>query len=756
MSVAVGMKPENLSIGSLLADRVPFSVPLYQRAYSWEREEIEDFIDDITVLLKQRLLDPDAPTSHFFGGMVSVHRIVSGSKTGGMYEVVDGQQRLATFVLTVALIVRSYKKIAKQAAREEDSQTEKQAKSSFDVDTFKYLRYNTVDEAGNKLEPLRLTLSKADAAYFERAVDGRPPMPERDSHKRIRDALRRLERGLLQPIVDDADLPARSKWQKVQALLSSITEDCNLIHIVSGDRNEAYRLFAILNDRGQRLGVGDLLRTVSLELLERHPALQQQAEADWDAILSVSTNDVDDFLRSYYASVIGERASKRELFDQFRKHFFDFRVPIGFDDARTTAEAVERLKTESQAYQRISEGVWPYEPAQASEWQRDRLWRLVKVLRREICVPLLMSVYRVLDERRFVHVVQMLEHFDFRYLVAGGHAGSLGDKYYSQAKLIRDQGPSYDLTSLRSAAEELVARVAPDAVFAVNLVERLKYSTRSGSNALLRHFLTTVDDYSGWIDGGAKGPPATDQLFKWSFGLIEVEHVYPQNSPNRDPEMEDVKHDLGNLTFWAPNDNKVASNAPFDVKRVKYADSRVLLNRQIALYEEWGPKQVVERRRRLVEAAQKIYALSANSTRADDAPGPASWLVYQAEKSVYEDIEGASYHYPNHIANARNVKALDTLICFRPGVGEHEVIGVARVGRIESDGTESRAYYDRYLRIDPPIRFVDIGGDPRTNMQNAINRAPEGLVEALLTKYGDLTTEDIPETASAQAAVSPE
>jgi hypothetical protein len=755
MSASV-MQPENLSIGSLLAHRAPFTVPLYQRAYAWEREEIEDFVDDITALLRQRLVSPTAPKSHFFGGMVSVHRIVSGSKTGGMYEVVDGQQRLATFVLAIALILRGYKKIGKQAAKEEDTQTEKQAKSSFDVDMFQYLRYSAVDDSGNKLEPLRLTLSKSDASYFERAVDGRAPTPERDSHRRIRDAIRRLERGLVHPIVDDVQLSARAKWEKLQALLFSITDDCNLIHIVSSDRNEAYRLFAILNDRGRSLSEGDLLRTVSLELLERHPALQQQAEADWDSILSVSTNDVDDFLRSYYASHIGERASKRELFDQFRKHFFDFKAPISFDDARATADTIERLKIESIAYQRISDGVWPYQPGQASEWQSDRLWRLIKVLRREICVPLLMSVYRVLDERRFVQVVQMLEHFDFRYLVAGGHAGSLGDKYYAQAKLIRDQGPSYDLESLRSAAEELVARVAPDAVFSVNLVERLKYSTRSGTNALLRHFLTTVDDYSGWLEGDAKGPLATDQMFKWSFGQIEVEHIYPQSSPIRDPEMEDLKHDLGNLTFWAPTDNKVASNASFDVKRARYADSRVLLNRQIALYDEWGPKQVVERRRRLVESAQKIYALSPNATRPADTAGPASWLVYQAEKSVYEDVEGASYHYPNHIANARHIKPLDTIICFRPGVAEHEVIGVARIGRVESDGSQSRAYYDRYLRVDPPIRFADIGGDPRTNMQNAINRAPEGLVEALLTKYGDLTVDDIPETAAAQASINPE
>jgi hypothetical protein len=738
------MKPENLSIGSLLADRVPFSVPLYQRAYAWEREEIEDFVEDLLILHDRRMAHPESPKSHFFGGMVSVHKFVPGSRTGGMYEVVDGQQRLATFVLTIALILRAYRRIAQQAGKEGDEEIEKQAKSSLEVDTFNYLRYKAVDESGNKLEPLRLTLSKADAVYFERLVDGRAPKPERDSHKRLRDAARRLDRSLVNPILESAT-PAREKWQRLQGLLSSIIEDCNLIHIVSTERNEAYRLFTILNDRGRSLSEGDLLRTISLELLERHPALQGQAEEHWDAILAVSTNEVDDFLRGYYASVVGERASKRELFDQFRDHFFNFKAPLGFDQAQQIADTVERLKEESQTYQRISDGVWPYEPAHASEWQQDRLLRLIKVLRREICVPLLMAVFQTLDERRFVDVVQLLEHFDFRYLIAGGHAGSLGDRYYRQAKLIRVQGAGYDLAALRSDAEELVAKAAPDAVFAVNLAERLKYSVRSGTNALLRHFLTTSDDYATWLDNGGEGRPATDQLFKWSLGQIHVEHIYPQNSAVRDPEMEDLKHDLGNLTFWAPGDNQVANNAPFVVKRQKYSESRVGLNRGIAQLPAWTPKQVVDRRRQLVDGALKIYALSPVASKTAEAQRRAAWLVYQADESRYQDIEGIAYHYPNHIANAKNVKPGDMLICFRPGETENEVIGVGRIGRLDGTSTESRAFYDRYLRIDPPLRFVDLGADPRANKQNAINRAADGLVEAILSKYGEVAADDLPE-----------
>jgi hypothetical protein len=549
--------------------------------------------------------------------------------------------------------------------------------------------------------------------------------------------------------MDDLELSARAKWARLQSMLGSITEDCYLIHIVSDERNEAYRLFAILNDRGRSLSVGDLLRTLSLELLETHPALQSQAEEHWNSILAVSPTDVDDFLRAFFASMVGRRASKRELFDQFRENFFNFRAPLTFEQAQQVTDAVERLNEEARAYRLISDGIWPYESPTAGAWQQDRLTRLIKVLRREICVPLLMSVFDKLDERRFIAVVELLERLDFRYLIAGAHAGSLGDRYYKQAQLIREQGNAYELVTLRSDAEELVAKAAPDAVFAVNLVERMKYSAKSGASAQLRHFLTTFDDYANWLAMGGEGEPVTDRLFRWDLAEIQVEHIYPQNAAVRIPELEEVKHDLGNLSFWAPGENKLASNAPFDAKRRQYADSRVSLNRDIAKEETWDRDRLIARRHRLVEGALKIYQLSDTARAAAEATANRAWLVYQADDSKYDDVEGVSYHYPKHIPNARQITVGDLIVCFRRAGSENEVFGIGHVTDIRQATADSVLSYDRYLRIDPAIRFADLGGDPRSNRQNAINRAPEGFVEATLAAAGDFTIDDLPEAKAA-------
>ena len=73
-----------------------FSVPTYQRAYSWEREDnLEDFFND---LCSQH---PDRP---YFLGSFLFH--LNGSKSEfALVDIVDGQQRLTTLVIFMHVLL---------------------------------------------------------------------------------------------------------------------------------------------------------------------------------------------------------------------------------------------------------------------------------------------------------------------------------------------------------------------------------------------------------------------------------------------------------------------------------------------------------------------------------------------------------------------------------------------------------------------------------------------------------------------------
>src|SRR4051812_13812050 len=110
-------QPERLRMGDLLGNRIPFRIPVYQRGYAWERDELEDFMADVGSL------DADHEASHFFGGILSVQKAAPETLTGHFFELVDGQQRITTFTLLLNAIVNGLGAAAAEAQAEGDEQS---------------------------------------------------------------------------------------------------------------------------------------------------------------------------------------------------------------------------------------------------------------------------------------------------------------------------------------------------------------------------------------------------------------------------------------------------------------------------------------------------------------------------------------------------------------------------------------------------------------------------------------------------------
>jgi hypothetical protein len=82
------------SLSELLAKpREQLTVPLYQRAYSWTTEEVDQLWEDITGSLE---------SEHFMGS------IVLNEENKLRPQVIDGQQRLTTLMILLALIRDEY------------------------------------------------------------------------------------------------------------------------------------------------------------------------------------------------------------------------------------------------------------------------------------------------------------------------------------------------------------------------------------------------------------------------------------------------------------------------------------------------------------------------------------------------------------------------------------------------------------------------------------------------------------------------
>jgi hypothetical protein len=330
----------------------------------------------------------------------------------------------------------------------------------------------------------------------------------------------------------------------------------------------------------------------------------------WNDIFSVGQSEIDSFLRSYYPSHVGERTPRRDLFDKYCEHFFDYE-PIDEGDNDTASEIVSRvrdLRNEQRLYQKITDGEWPYDNPTASAWEKDRLDRLVNVLRHSLCHPLLLSACQ-LKEDKFIEIASLLERFVFRYIiVVSAHANTLYKPYYDHAVKIRNDN-SYDVEELREELHNLIQERAVDSAFESGLREKLLYSRSSTDKRAIKHLLTNIEDYRRWYDNGAPHRPHTDKISSYDINQITLEHIYPRNAREEDisEDLEPRKNRIGNLTFWGENDNRNAGNDPFEDKVDRYEESNIPMTNQLSELDSWTLDEYENREADLIDRAIEVF-----------------------------------------------------------------------------------------------------------------------------------------------------
>ena len=84
------------TIKHLFTQRNKMYIPTYQRRYSWKRENVERFLDDIEKVI-ENIDDPDY--THYIG------TVYIQEKQRGVWELIDGQQRITTISLIAHSII---------------------------------------------------------------------------------------------------------------------------------------------------------------------------------------------------------------------------------------------------------------------------------------------------------------------------------------------------------------------------------------------------------------------------------------------------------------------------------------------------------------------------------------------------------------------------------------------------------------------------------------------------------------------------
>ncbi len=219
----------------LIQGEKQFQVPLYQRTYSWQNEQLERLWDDIRERA-DALSNPGPAATHFLGSVVLAPGIVQPSMQ--RWVLVDGQQRLTTLMLAMCAM-RDHLAAADVRQR----------------DRFNELYLINKWQQGD--DYLRLKPTKADLSSYLACIKSTADAGGSDG---IGNAYRFFRQKLAS--ADNPEDPF-----DIPLIERAMSDYLALVEITADRDDNVHRIFESLNNTGLKLSEADLVRNLIFMLL---------------------------------------------------------------------------------------------------------------------------------------------------------------------------------------------------------------------------------------------------------------------------------------------------------------------------------------------------------------------------------------------------------------------------------------------------------------------------------------------------------
>lgn len=608
----MSLKCDEVKITSFFRQYSTLNVPRYQRSYAWNVDDIENFCNDIKSCLDARRVGKSQ--HHFFGGLVSITKPTDSRFVEA--DIVDGQQRITTFVILATSIVSCINEyiVSKQELLKLDD-VERLKVFSDDFKT-NYMVFK--DKFENQCDDqIKLVPTAVDLQFFEKLVLGKERegvTSKTSSHRKLDKAFVEVRKFVFKEIFE-SKTDITSVIRDLTSIVDVLEIDCTVISITTEEVNNAYRYFQVLNARGEQLSTGDLLRARTLSLVKKEKRLEK-VTAMWNEILTDSPAEVEKRLRWYYESITGQQPRKQNLFDQFMKNIFGKKVQSNIEYSESEIEnCVQELRIGLATIKDLQNGVWNVKQSSDTyTWNRERLRSLILSLGHTKAIPLLLAVTALNNEEIFYETVAALERFFFRYKIVGnGHVGEMEKIYRNYCCILRDgrvKEKPFAIDEFRKVLRLKLDEAVSENIFRQKL-EELKYlRSKPKRNEAIKVLFALLEHYGDWVRKGGIGIPVCEDKFNViDVKKLSLEHIYPQNANKSElnVELEESKDCLGNLTGLSLGKNSSLGREPFIEKKKEFKKSNLRTNRTIAENKVWTIKEVKKRQTDIIEEAVKIF-----------------------------------------------------------------------------------------------------------------------------------------------------
>lgn len=561
------------SIEDVMRRNTTFQVPQFQRDYSWDEDQINDLWQDI-------LETKDKKELHFLGAFVF-------KEDEDITEIIDGQQRLATLTIILAVIRDLYKELQYQSL-------------ASSIDTGYILK--EIDPVTEKIDG-KLVLNEHDSIFFKKFIqDSDLTFSDRknDYETNIKDftSSNRLifenytffRREIEEKIFQIKNLEEKKVW--LGNLQNCILKKLVVIVARVKDEEQAIHVFETLNARGLELSIADLLKNYLFLRVIQNKTLKEQISQEWNEMFdSLEKKDVpiEHFLRHYILSKYGI-VRKKELYRKLKSLIRQENVSDFISDLKNEANIYANLVRPIKRYWWNNKGI---------VYWLDNI-RMLSV--RQVLPLLLSAKHKLHNDLQFKKLVRACFVLSFRYSTICRKNPNDYEKFYSGIAIeVRNS----DRTNAEEIIEKLKSLDPTEEEF------RIRFNSVQVRKAnVVSYILKEINDYLQETSG-------THELeVRTNPEDVNLEHILPKtlNSEWQKYVLENnidhigILNRLGNLTLIDSSLNMGAGNDFFTVKRDKfYKNSELLINKDLKSIKKWDTDSVVERQKKLADIACQIW-----------------------------------------------------------------------------------------------------------------------------------------------------
>lgn len=529
-----------------------FIIPIYQRLYSWKKEQCEQLWDDII-----KIGGNDKMNGHFIG---SILYVLDGNTPSSPLLIIDGQQRLTTITLLL-IALRNH-------SSEEVEILEKFSHKKIES----YLINNNKD--GDK--KFRLILSESDKDTLLSLIDKNKRKPSEPSVK----------------IVENFEL--FEKWisentDKLETIFKGLKK-LMIVWISLEKRDDPQLIFESMNSKGIELTQTDLIRNY--------------------IVMETEVEKQEDFYNQYWRAMEEDFKQNETLFNRFVRHYLTIKTGKIPNEKRVYEAFKHYQQKERIEIEDLLKDLQKYcgyfcQIAFKKEADKDlnKALSFLVDLEMDVVYPLLLELYGdysdgVLSKQDFIPIIALTESYLCRRAVCGFGSNSLNKIFPSFTKKIDKDQYLESIKAHFLSLEKTTGKFPKDSEFRDSFITIDFYHFKKN-----KYFLERLENFD------TKEPVNTQ---KCNTEHIMPQTLNPKWEEDLGENFKAIHekylHTIGNLTLTGYN--KEYSNKSFKEKRDMekgFKQSPLRLNQSLKDLEVFGEKEIEERANDLADWALKIW-----------------------------------------------------------------------------------------------------------------------------------------------------